>query len=387
MVKHKLIMFIYFYIYVSISFFFAPYLINVKGFAPQSVGYLTTIGLFILIISFFLSGYIADKINSNKTIILVNLFMSFIVIAGLISFDSKVLLSICYVLSWSSFIMITSQLDGLVVRDISHEHYSKVRGYGSYGAAISYFLNSYALNSFSLGLNLTVNSLLILLLILLIILIDEKSYMKNANLQEYGYEIKKIIKIKPIIYILIITFLTYGTLSADDAYQVIYNLNVVGISASIMGIVGFLSIISEGTFMMLYQRLLTKIGIIKTIYIAVFVLFAIYITRFTMYTSPLIINVGSVLMGVFIGFYVPSAILIINRYVSNETKSLFLGLYQIMIRLGGMIIGLITTIFYDLTGSLQNIYLLHTIMIGLSFIFIIKLNKNLNGSNGEIGEV
>lgn len=378
MFKHKLTMFIYFYIYVSISFFFAPYLREVKGFDPATVGYLTTLGLALLIISFFLSGYLADKINSNKKIIIYNLIITFLAIVGLVVMNNHLILAILYVLSWSAYIMITSQLDGLVIRDADPSLYSNIRAFGSFGAAVSYFVNSYALNDFSLDLNLLFNAALVIVLVIVLTTIKESNYEKNSSLSEYKKQVLEAIQIKPILYILIITFLTYGTLSADDSYQVLYNTEVVGIGAAVMGIVGFVSIVSEGSFMAMHKRILNKFGIIGTINIAVVTLFAIYITRFTMYTTPWVINLGSILMGVFIGFYVPSAILIINKFINDETKNIFLSFYQIMIRLGGVLIGLVTTIFFDITGSLQNIYLLHSTMIMLSFIFIFLLKKEIN---------
>ncbi len=383
MAKHKLTMFIYFYIYVSISFFFAPYLTGVKGFETSTVGYLTTAGLLLLIISFFTNGYLADKINSNKRLILINLLVSLVVIIGLIVATNHYILGIFYMLSYSNFIMITSQLDGLVIRDIDSNLYSTVRAYGSYGAAVSYFINSYALNDLSLEYNLMLNASLVVVLLGLIYTIKETNYEKNASLSEYKVEVKNALAIKPVAYIMIITFLTYGTLSADDAYQVLYNTDVVKIAATVMGIVGFISIVSEGTFMMIHKKILNKFGLINTINIGVITLLVIYITRFTMYTSPTIINIGSILMGVFIGFYVPSAILIINRFIGDETKNIFLSLYQIMIRIGGVLIGLVTTVFFDLTGSLQNIYFLHSAMIALSLIFVYKLKQEIKGTDLE----
>ncbi len=381
MFKHRATMFLYFYVYVSISFFFSPYLIQEKGFATETMGYLTTIGLILLILSFFISGYIADRINSNQKIIISNLVITFLVVLGLVYFDNQVILSILYILSWSNFIMITSQLDGLVIRDIDASKYSIVRSFGSYGAAVSYFVNSYALDGISLTTNLLINAVLIFVMIILVGTIKEVNYTKNGSLNEYRNEVKNAIKIKPILLIMCISFLTYGTLSADDSYQVIYNTDIVKISATVMGIVGFISIVSEGSFMYLHKSIINRIGIINTLYAGIITLILIYATRFTLYTSPFIINLGSVLMGVFIGFYVPSAIMIINRYIGSDTKNIFLSMYQIMIRLGGVIIGLITAIFFDLTGSLQNIYLLHTIVIASSLILVNLLKKEFEANN------
>lgn len=377
MFKHKTVMFLYFYIYVSISFFFSPFLIEIKNFNPETIGYLTTTGLIFLIISFLFSGIIADKINSNKKIILINLCISFFVVLGLIFFTNKIILAILYILIWASFIMITSQLDGLVIRDIDSKLYSKVRAFGSYGAAVSYFINSYALGGLNLNQIIGLNAVLIVIIIIFVSLITETHY-QNISIKEYKQSLITARKIKPLIYILIITFLTYGTLSADDSYQVIYNTDVVKISTMIMGIVGFISIVSEGSFMLLHQKIVNKFGLTNTINIGIITLLVIYITRFSLYTSPLVINLGSIFMGVFIGFFVPSAILIINTYVKDNTKNTFLSLYQIMIRLGGALIGLITAIFYDLTGTLQNIYIIHSILIACSLYFVYLLKKELN---------
>ncbi|WOO87592.1 MFS transporter [Mollicutes bacterium LVI A0039] len=384
MIKHKLTLFFYYYIYVSISFFFAPYLKNVKGFEPEIVGYLTTLGLLFLIISFFLSGMIADKINSNKKIIAVNLAISFLVILGLVFINNHFILSALYILSYSNFIMITSQLDGLVIRDLNDTTlYAGVRAFGSFGAAISYALNSFALSGISLETNLLFNAGLVIVLIILISSIHEHHYEKNASISEYRAEVANAVAIKPVLYILVITFLTYGTLSADDAYQVMYNMEIVGISAGVMGIIGLVSIFSEGSFMMVHKRILKRLGIAKTINIAVITLLVIYITRFTLYTSPVVINAGSVMMGLFIGFYIPSVMLIINKFIEDTTKNIFLSFYQIMIRIGGVLIGLITTIFYDTTGSLQGIYLLHSVMIAMSLYVIYLLSKEVDGIDFE----
>lgn len=378
MLKHRLSLFVYFYIYVSISFFFAPYLKGVKEFAPETVGYLTSLSLLLLIISFFISGILADRINSNKRIIIANLAISVFAIVGLVYITNVVLLSICYILSFTSFIMLTSQLDGLVIRDISNtEKYGTVRSFGSFGAAVSYFVNSYALNDFKLEYNLLLNAGLVILLIVLITSIKETHYQKSAKLSDYKNAVIHSLSVKPILYILIITFLTYGTLGADDAYQVMYNTEVVMITATVMGIVGFLSIFSEGIFMSIHTFILKHFGITKTINIAIVTLLLIYITRFTMYTTPVVINIGSILMGVFIGFYVPSAILIINKYINEDTKNIFLSLYQMMIKFGGVLLGLITTIYFDLTNNLQNIYLVHALIIASSLLVVRLLSKEI----------
>ncbi len=376
MFKHKSVMFIYYFIYVSISFFFSPFLISEKGFSPEQMGFLTTYGLICLLVSFFTFGMISDWISSNKKIIITNLFISFLIFIGLIIAEQKIILIILYILSYASFIMLTSQIDALVIRDIPVEKYSRVRSFGSFGAATSYFINSYALTDISYNIILIFNSFLIIALLILISTIKEHEYQNNS-IKEYFSGIKMLKRHPEVLLIMIITFLTYGTLSADDAYQFIYNTQVVKISGQIIGIVGFISIILEGSFMQLFDRFFERLGIIKMLNIAIMTLLVIYITRFTLYTNPFIINLGSIMMGVFIGFFVPSAIYLINKNIDSSIRGTILSLYQIMIKLGGVILGFITAVFYSNTHSLQNIYLLHSLIIATSFIVIYLLSKQL----------
>ncbi len=272
--------------------------------------------------------------------------------------------------------MLTSQIDALVIRDIPVEKYSRVRSFGSFGAATSYFINSYALTDISYNIILIFNSILIIALLILISTIKEHEYQNNS-IKEYFSGIKMLKRHPEVLLIMIITFLTYGTLSADDAYQFIYNTQVVKISGQVIGIVGFISIILEGSFMQLFDRFFERLGIIKMLNIAIMTLLVIYITRFTLYTNPFIINLGSIMMGVFIGFFVPSAIYLINKNIDSSIRGTILSLYQIMIKLGGVILGFITAVFYSNTHSLQNIYLLHSLIIATSFIVIYLLSKQL----------
>ncbi len=380
MLKHKSVMFIYYFIYVSISFFFSPFLISEKGFSPEQMGFLTSYGLICLLISFFTFGMVSDWISSNKKIIVVNLCISFLIFLGLIISEQKLILIILYILSYASFIMLTSQIDALVIRDIPNEKYSRVRSFGSFGAATSYFINSYALSDINYNIILLFNSILIVLLLILISTIKEYEYQNNS-IKEYFSGIKTLKQHPEVLLIMIITFLTYGTLSADDAYQYIYNTQVVKISGQVIGIVGFISIILEGSFMQLFDRFFERLGIIKMLNIAILTLLLIYITRFTLYTNPFIINLGSIMMGVFIGFFVPCAIYLINKNIDANIRGTILSLYQIMIKLGGVILGFITAVFYSNTHSLQNIYLLHSLIIATSFIVVYLLSKQLKQEN------
>ncbi len=380
MFKHKLVLFIYYFIYVSISFFFSPFLINEKGFTATEMGFLTTIGLVCLLVSFFAFGVISDWIKSNKKIIMVNLIVSFAIFVGLITLTNKIALIVLYILSYASFIMLTSQIDGLVLRDTTIDKYSTVRSFGSFGAATSYFINSYTLGEVGYDIILIANSFLVILLFALIFSIKEHEYTDNA-ISDYLGSIKEI-KAKPeVLLIMLITFLTYGTLSADDAYQFIYNTDVVGLSGAVIGIVGFISIVLEGSFMQIFNKLFDRLGLIKMLNIAVFTLMLIYITRFTMYSYPMVINFGSVMLGLFLGFYIPCAIYVINKNISPDIKSTILSFYQIMIKLGGVILGFITAVFYSKTESLQGIYLLHSIIIAFAFVIIFILSKEIKKNN------
>lgn len=368
------IMFIYYFIFVTISFFFSPFLTQNKGFSTQAIADLTIIGYALLLIVFLLFGYIADKINSSKKIIIANLFITSILFIILILFENTYILSLSYILTYPFFMALTSLLDGFVLNNIDENEYPYIRSIGSLGAAISYFLNSIFIGNFNYY-NIMIFQTILVMLLLFFVCISLEVKQVKSNVISYKEGLKELKVNKEVLLILIITFFTYGTLSADDAYTYAYNIELVHISNFIFGLTGLLSISLEFIIMIFYNFLYNMLSISKILYISSITLLFIYLTKYLCTDYPLIITIGNVLLGIFTGFFIPSIIFLITKYSNLAIRNTMLGLYQISIKSGALIIATITAYFYSKTNYLPNIYLLHAILIAGAIFTIFILGK------------
>ena len=368
--KHFLGMALYYYIFVSIAFFLAPYVVS-QGVSQNAIGFYASAALIILIFSTVISSYLADRYFSNKKIIIFNLVLSLIAFLLLISKPGTLLIIILFFVLWGTFMMIAPIIDALIIKDLGDINYAKIRAGGSIGAASSYFVNSYMLGDSSFIISFIINIFMLLVLITIILSLSERRFISKLNYRE---GIKVLVANKKLVYLMIITFTTYGTLSADDAYTFIFETEIVGISAAVIGIIGFISIGSETSFMYFSNFIRTKLGNKKSLYVATTTLFIIFVSKRFLFEFPFIINFTNVLLGLFIGLFIPVAIHIINNETDGSVKNTMLGIYQICIRLGGIVIGFITALFYSLTNELQDIYLLHAAIILIALFFISRVS-------------
>ncbi len=370
MYLHSILFFIYYFVFVSIAFFFAPYLVDI-GIDRGLVGFLQSLGLFLIIISMLLFGFLTDKLISNKTAIVGSLLISFFAFLGLAYLkDNLLIIQILFIISFPSFLMLPPIIDGLVLKDLPKEKYNFIRAMGSFGAAFSFFLNSYILGELDYSILILANALLILVGIFLIMKI--KSSYRTTEIY-YIEGLKNIVSSKRLLLVFIISFLTYGTLKADDAYQYIYSTDIVGMTPFILGIVGLCSILLEGQIMIFYKFITRYISEKLMLYLSAFILCLVFITRYYLYNHMAVIIAGGLLLGVFVGLYIPVIIHTINANTAENNKNTMLALYQISLSLGGSVLGYVTAYYYTQTGQLQDIYLLHFFIIAISFVFIFAL--------------
>lgn len=371
--KSSIMMFLYYFIFVTIAFFMAPFLTN-NGVDQVTVGYLQMTGLILLIISLLISGYLTDNFISNKNLMKIYLALS---IAAMIIFllnISTILLCISFLLIWFFFMPLTSIIDGLVLIDLDKKQYAKVRSYGSLGAAISYFISSIFLGQGAFDALIFINIILLIVLLSFAFNISEKAHIDRV---QYKEGIKSIMSNRNLILIMIITFLTYGVLAADDAYSYNFASEVVGISASIIGLMGLMSILLEASVMNLYLKINHIISTKNLLYLSSVSLLFVFVVNHSFYTNVNLVILASIVLGLFVGLFVPISISIIRENSDPSIVNSVLSIYQMAIKFGGIILGFATTYLLSVTGDLPSIYLLHAIVIMFSFIFIflLKLKK------------
>ena len=193
----------------------------------------------------------------------------------------------------------------------------------------------------------------------------------------YIKALKLISKDRNIILIHLITLLTYGVLAADDAYQITFALDYTNISPSPLGIVGFISIIVESIIMIFFTSVRKIISIKRLLFICLIVLFIIFITKYLYYDNQKIIIVGNIMIGVFVGLFIPIAISIIDMHTDISIRNTVLNLYQASIKLGGAILGALTTAYIAFGNELPSIYLLHAILMIIPFILILSFKVEI----------
>lgn len=383
MFKHKLAIGLFYFVFLSYLLFLAPLLIA-KGMAATSVGFLNSLGLFILVLSFLGMGIITDIIKSNKQTIIISLSISIFAIILIFLVSNLVILSILYIVLFITFFSTSPIFDGLILKDAGEKNYTTIRAYGSLGASISFLVYSlFGVITNNLGLSTVVSYELYFLLniffvgiiIFLLTKIKEHSLQDNFN---YRDSIKHIKTNKNLILIMIITFLSYGVISADDAYSVNYSFDFAHISIIAFGVVGFLSIFLEATLMIFYTKLEEKFGIKKILFFVCTLLAIIFYSKGHMYTSKFIFNFGNIILGVFTGLFIPLSVLLIERNTPDTVRNTTLALYQMANKLGGAILGLMTASYFAKTQFLPKIYDLHMIIAILAIFFIFGIKENYN---------
>lgn len=373
MFRKGLLNFLYYFIFLSIALFFSPFLME-KGIDEITMGYLTSFGLLVMFILYYVFGYLSDLFRSNKIILIINLFITILIFLALAFSNNNIILALAYVFSYGFFMVLAPVLDGFTIQGIDSKYYNILRGFGSLGAAVSYSLNTFFLNgNYTTLIILNVS----LLFIMIIVLFTLNNYYAKVQKVKIIDGIKYSITHKTILIILLLSFLTYGTLKADDAYSYMYNSEYVLLSAFLIGLFGSLSTFFEA-FVMMISTKFNNIKRSNLLLIATITLFIIYFCRFTLYHNRIIILITNVFIGLFIGLFVPLVIKYLKNISKKNLRNTILSMYQMSITLGGIIIGFITTTFLALYNSLPNIYLLHSIVIFIAIIIIIMYRKDID---------
>ncbi|MGL4589630.1 MAG: MFS transporter [Mycoplasmatales bacterium] len=376
MFNQKVAFIIYYYVFVTISFFNAPFLIG-KGISPEQVGYGFSFSVLIALLLMLLSGYLNDqKIITNQRMIQILLVITGVFYFGIYFGNKESIVITSYVILTAAFLSIPSIIDSLIIHSIEETNYSyaNIRKYGSIGAATSYFLAAFMMSTVDFKVVLIMN---VVLIGLLCFFVNRVKYNYVPERKDYFTGLRELRKKTEVWTILIIAFLTYGVIRADDPYTITYNAEIVKLSGLTVGIIGFCSILFEAYIISLYDKIVNKIGERKLMSIAICALILIFITKYTNYDSKVIISTGNILLGLFIGLFVPIAINLLDRNSNIHVKTTVFSFYQFAIYFGGFVLGMLTTYTYVQTNFLPNIYILHAIVVSLALIFtrFLKVKK------------
>lgn len=373
--KQKSIYFLYYFVFVTISFYNSPYLIS-QGIDMQVVGYAFSTSLLISMIIMVLLGIINDnEVLSHKNSMLGTIVVTIIASIVMVVTTSPELKILAFVTSSSFYFAMPGIMDGLVLDSTPKEEYGHIRSFGSFGAAISYFISSVVLGSMNYGIIVGINT--VLLIATFVLLISIKYEFKKSEFT-YREALKHTASNRNIVLIILITLFSYGVLKADDAFNYNFSTTFAGYTAFIYGVVGLFSIIFEASLMNVYHGARKKFSDKGLLYISAMVLIIIFFCKATMYPYTIVIIATDLALGIFVGLFVPTAVAIINENSDEKVRTSILSIYQGAILLGGVIFGYITTYFIGIIGdsNLPQIYYLHAVIIVVSLIFIYNIKQN-----------
>lgn len=360
----KLMYFGYYFVYVMTNFFLAAYLIQQNN-DPVLIGYTFSLGILISVILMLILGYLEDNsILSIKYSIILLIILS--LLSYILMFNSYALIG--YLINVCAILALPGALDSFVLHEEKKENYSSIRMFGSLGAAFSYFFSSYILGGVNIVYILYSN---IIFLLVLLYFITRSTYKPNKNKQNYLLAFKDTLSNKHILYILIITFLTYGVIKGDDAFGVVYNMQYAKLSSFAVGITGFLAIIFEVYVMSLYKSLVQKYSFKRLLTYCCLVLMIIFIIKYQFYSISYLVIFANIILGIYIGLFIPIVVNIISNESDNKTQSSFIFMYQVAISLGGVVISFFTTTVLKYTDFLPSIYLFHFILVLIAFILVL----------------
>lgn len=369
MVKSAVVMFSYYFVFVTVNFFYAPYLEAAYGLGT---GELFSYGLFLAVgLMFVISYFVDSSLIKIKTVLIWALAIVIVQTFGLMT-TNLTLITISYVGLLGVFLAIPSILDTLVVHEYPQERYGLIRSFGSLGAAISYFFSSYFLGNSEFSTIILINILFIVAALVIVMTIKDNY---QATRKEYSLAFKHMWAKRNILLVLLLTFVTYGIIRADDAYNYQYTTEIVKITPFVVGVIGLTSIGVEFMIMATSQSFIKRINLKYLLLISSVILTAIVYTKYAFYTNQLIINIGNIALGIFVGVFIPVVITILNDNTQSAIKATILSLYQTLVLLGGAIFAYITAMYINAGNSLHEMYWLHAIIVSSGIIISLLMKK------------
>lgn len=378
--RYRLITAIYYFVFVTIVFFVSPFLLS-KGVDQVTLGYLNATSVFVLILSYVGTGYLADQILGNRKLLLINITIGILAFAILLITSSIAVMVVMFLLINIFFLSLSAIIDGMILGD-GNESYADIRLFGSLGAAVAYLIGATLLGR---GIFEFMFGLIIFLLMVMFTEVLRISHIEVEHNGHYMEALKGAFSNKMVMALFLFTFLTYGLIGGDDAFSINYEMVQVGLSGLTIGIVGFFSIVIESIGIGMYSKFSNKFKPQTLLLTSVLILIFVFFTKYYSYHVKAIIVFGDLLLGVFVALFVPTMVGLLSANAPKSIRNTILGIYQLMIKIGAVFFGFITTIYYahvnNLTGSAlqdyRRIYEMYTIVLVITLIVFICVFKVL----------
>lgn len=372
MLKYKLITGVYYFVFTITMFFMAPFFLE-RGVDQVTIGYVSAFSIFMLIMAYVGTGYLADEVLGDKKILIIGTSISvfLFLIMGIVK-NTKVLM-LAFVLVNIFFISLAAIIDDMIL-NIKREKYTHIRMFGSLGAGVAYVIGAFFLqrNYFD-----KIFLLVVVLLVAMLLAILKVEETRVFRMKDYLGGIREAVSNPKILGLLVLTFLTYGVLSGADAFAINYQLIQVHLSNTTVGILGFSAVFIESMAMLSCGFLSGKIRSTRIITASLSLLFLGFFLQYMFYGKQVLVITGVLLIGGFLGLFIPTVIELLSRNTQADVENMVLSVYQLVVKFGAFFFGTAsTTYFADVairsgSGKYNLLYGLYSMIVAVVLLLFL----------------
>jgi len=347
--------------------FFNIYLKEKIGFSTSQIGVLSSILPFGTLIILPVWGMLADKFVRKK-VFLVALFMSMILINGILLINNYYLFILFLFLFGSFYSPMTPMLDTIAldyVEQTGKDSYGEIRLWSSAGWAFSTLVVGYLLRGIDVKFVFPITSAFFVVSgIIMLTMYKPLKVKRNIATLKFSH-LGKIIIDSPRLIIFIIIILIYGILTAPVMLFINLYYNEIGGQSQHIGIAFTVQALCELPFFFYGKRILERFGARRVM------VFAMFVTMVRMFlygitNDPIIAIIIGGLHGITIALFLVSVIEQIHAFIPQEWRATGQSFIYIFY------FGVGTALGYIWAGHLSDHYSVQKTMLFMgSLIFIL----------------
>lgn len=355
--------------------FLPVYLENTLGFTSSQVGMIVSIPSIIGIIFVPIWGLLSDLSKKQKSVLWLNILMSFIFTGLYIvtkSFVPVLIVATFLEMFRNSILPLTDSITTSYCKE-NNKNYGGIRVIGSMSFAIASFLCGQLIKA-------TNNDLMFFYVFIVSMIgcliitpsLDTTSKFEQKEKLNLKEDLPKLLKNKAYILILLCGVCVASLTEAMMAFQGIHLMNL-GAGTELVGLLTVFMVIPELFFMVKSKDLLEKYGMIKMISFASFALLIRWIV-YLFTSNPLIFMLATSMHGIAISIIIICAFDFIGKVVDKKLYTTSMTVYTFTIGVSYSLMKLLYGNMIDLLG-INSIFIFSICVSLLSFIILMFISK------------
>lgn len=317
----------YFLIFFAIGSLFpllSVYLTDVIGLSGAKVGMIMSVSPVVMIFIQPLWGMIADYTQKPSLVLTLTLIGTGIVgyfFSFAQHYGTLVLIAALLAFFQSSIIPISDSITLNYVQK-ANGNYGAIRLWGAVGFAVSVLVVGRLAEHFGLQVIFYVFTVVLFLAALFAWQLPRESQTMRVNLRE---GITSLFKMPKFVLFLMVTFLIFGPIYANNFYFGLYITDLGGTLTGV-GLAFLLAAGSEAPFMKIASSWIQKLGILHILLLSSFIAFV----RWTLYffePSLLFVYGTTILQGFSIGLFIPAALQYVRDLAPMDVRATAVSLY------------------------------------------------------------